>query len=67
MFGEEGGPDRPELVRLAIPRRSYSNVQLAQVARCFAGMMGRRGEIRGVAILEEPPVLRHFTARFGLV
>lgn len=67
MFGEEGGPDRPELVRLAIPRRSYSNVQLAQVARCFAGMMGRRGEIRGVAILDEPPVLRHFTARFGLV
>lgn len=63
MFGTER--DAPELVRLAIPRRTYSNPQLAQVAQAFIGLQERRAEIPGIRIVEEPPVLRHFTARFA--
>lgn len=66
MFGEDPTGARPELVRLAIPRRTYSNTQLAQVAACFARLLERRDAIRGVEIVDEPPVLRHFTARFAL-
>jgi tryptophanase len=67
MFGEDPTGARPELVRLAIPRRVYSNAQLGHVAATFAALLERRSAIRGVTIVEEPPVLRHFTARFALV
>ena len=67
MFGEDPTGSRPELVRLAIPRRVYSNAHLGHVAATFAVLKERRQEIRGVRIVEEPPVLRHFTARFALV
>ncbi len=67
MFGEDPTGTRPELVRLAIPRRVYSNAQLGLVARTFAELRELRSTLKGVAIVEEPPVLRHFTARFALV
>ena len=67
MFGEDPTGTRPELVRLAIPRRTYSSAQLAQVAACFARLVEQRDSIRGVRIVDEPPVLRHFTARFALL
>jgi tyrosine phenol-lyase len=67
MFGEERAVTVPDLVRLAIPRRTYTNAQLATVARAFAGLQDRRATISGVRIVEQPPVLRHFTARFALV
>ena len=67
MFGEDPTGTRPELVRLAIPRRVYSNAHLGHVAGTFAALREQRSSIRGVAIVEEPPVLRHFTARFALV
>ena len=67
MFGEDPTGTRPELVRLAIPRRVYSSAQLGHVARTFATLAETRYSIRGVTIVEEPPVLRHFTARFALV
>ncbi|MHB0869361.1 MAG: tryptophanase [Chloroflexota bacterium] len=66
MFGEDPTGMRPELVRLAIPRRVYSNAQLGHVASTFADLRERRSDIPGVVIVEEPPVLRHFTARFAL-
>ena len=64
MFGEEG--EHPELVRMAIPRRVYSSAQLAHVARTFAALAERPSAIPGVVIVEQPPVLRHFTATFAL-
>jgi tryptophanase len=67
MFGEERAATVPDLVRLAIPRRTYTNTQLATVARAFAGLQDRRATISGVRIIEQPPVLRHFSARFALV
>ncbi len=66
MFGEDPTGSRPELVRLAIPRRTYTNAQLAQIAACFARLVENRDSIHGVRIVDEPPVLRHFTARFSL-
>jgi len=66
MFGEDPTGTRPELVRLTIPRRTYTNAQLALVAAAFAQLREDREAIRGMRIVEEPPVLRHFTARFAL-
>lgn len=54
-----------ELVRLAIPRRVYTDRHLEWVADTVMRVHERRGAVRGLAITEEPPVLRHFTARFS--
>jgi tryptophanase len=67
MFGEERAATVPDLVRLAIPRRTYTNAQLATVARAFVALQDRTAGIAGVRIVEQPPVLRHFTARFAMV
>lgn len=53
-----------ELVRLAIPRRVYTNAHLEYVAEVIERIYHRREEVRGLRIVYEPPVLRHFTARF---
>jgi tryptophanase len=66
MFGDEAARDVHDLVRLAIPRRTYSNAQLAQVASAFAAIQDHRASVPGVRIVDGPPVLRHFTARFAL-
>jgi tryptophanase len=66
MFGDARAASIPDLVRLAIPRRTYTNTQLAIVARAFAALQERKAAIPGVEIVEQPPVLRHFTARFAL-
>lgn len=52
-----------ELVRLAIPRRVYTDRHMDHVARTMSLVMDRRDEIRGLRLLSEAPVLRHFTAR----
>lgn len=61
--GEMRFPDL-DLVRLAIPRRVYTNTQLAWVAEGIADLHTQRDHIGGMRMIEDPPVLRHFTARF---
>jgi tryptophanase len=68
MFGKQpDGSEQPaamELVRLAFPRRVYTQSHVDYVAEVLLYVYGLRERIRGVRIVEEPPVLRHFTARF---
>ena len=54
-----------ELVRLAIPRRVYTQSHIDYVVEaCIELYQNRRG-IRGLRIVEEPPMLRHFTAKLA--
>lgn len=55
---------RLELVRLAIPRRVYTQSHMAVVADTAAAVLRRRDTITGLRITHEAPVLRHFTAQF---
>jgi tryptophanase len=70
MFGRpdpEGGPDQPaamELVRLAIPRRTYTQSHIDFAAEVVIEAAANRDSIGGYRIVEQAPWLRHFTARF---
>ncbi|MCS6303692.1 MAG: tryptophanase [Nitrospira sp.] len=70
MFGKKdpvtGGTIHPELemVRLAVPRRVYTNMQITYVAESIIELYRRRELIHGLALIHEAPMLRHFTARF---
>jgi tryptophanase len=62
------GPSRRpsmELVRLAIPRRAYTQSHFDYVAEACAELYTRRSELRGLTIIDAPEVLRHFTVRFA--
>jgi tryptophanase len=72
MFGKttsEGSfiPSPLELVRLAVPRRVYTDNHLEYVSEVTASIAANPSECRGYRILEEPPFLRHFTARLAPV
>lgn len=70
MFGQKdsvtGKMTAPpmELVRMAIPRRVYTQSHIDYVIEVTAQLYKKRRQIRGLRIVEEPPVLRHFTAKF---
>ena len=53
-----------EMVRLAIPRRVYTQSHMDYVIECVQAVHGKREKIKGMRIVYEPPVLRHFTASF---
>ena len=53
-----------EPVRLAIPRRTYTQAHLDYVAEVTGRIVGRRADLRGVRITAQPKLMRHFTARF---
>lgn len=68
MFGkydEQGKllPAEMELVRLAIPRRVYTQSHIDYVAEVIIEVFKKRNEIKGMKITEEAPMLRHFTAK----
>jgi tyrosine phenol-lyase len=54
-----------ELVRLAIPRRVYTQSHIDYVVEACIELFQQRHTIRGLRIVEEPPTLRHFTAKFA--
>ena len=74
MFGKPD-PERPgreilpdlDLVRLAVPRRVYTNTHLAYVAEAVLRIHRDPKSLRGVRIARQAAVLRHFTARFELL
>ena len=60
-------PSAMELVRLAIPRRTYTQSHVDYVGEVIREVAGEREKIRGLRIVEQAPWLRHFTARFAAV
>jgi tryptophanase len=68
MFGKYDAkgkliPAHMELVRLAIPRRVYTQSHIDYVAEVIIEVFKEKAAIKGLRIVEEAPVLRHFTAR----
>ena len=53
-----------ELVRLTIPRRVYTYSHMDVVADSIIDLYENRGNVKGLKMVYEPPVLRFFTARF---
>ena len=69
MFGQQpDGSEKPaamELVRLAMPRRVYTQSHADYVIECFEIVNAAKAALRGYRIDWQPPSLRHFTARFA--
>jgi len=69
MFGKYDAkkkliPARHELVRLAIPRRVYTQSHIDYVVEVFQEVRRTREKAKGLKIVYEQPFLRHFTAKF---
>jgi tryptophanase len=68
MFGRQrDGTEKPgamDLVRLAIPRRTYTQSHIDYVIEVVQRVANRASSLRGLRIVSEPPALRHFSARF---
>ena len=69
MFGlQPDGTERPaanELVRLAFPRRVYTQSHVDYLAEVILAVNADRAALHGYRIIEQAPVLRHFTARLA--
>lgn len=57
-------PAKLEMVRLAIPRRVYTQSHMDYVVECVEAVYRKRKTLKGLRIVYDPPVLRHFTATF---
>jgi tryptophanase len=64
MFGKAAKMD---LVRLAIPRRTYTQSHIDYVIEVLTEVWQKREKIRGLRLTYEPPFLRHFTAQLEQV
>jgi tryptophanase len=60
-------PSQMELVRLAIPRRVYTQSHIDYVAEVIIEVFKKRSSIAGLCIIEETPLLRHFTAKLKTI
>jgi tryptophanase len=69
MFGRKpDGSEAPaamDLVRLAIPRRTYTQSHIDYVIEVVRKVAEQAATLRGLRIVEQPAALRHFTARFA--
>lgn len=71
MFGKrkmesgDKGPGPRELVRLAIPRRVYTQNHVDYMIEVVKEMFRRREHLMPFRFLEQAPFLRHFTAQYG--
>ena len=71
MFGKGDGdngaftPARMEFLRLAVPRRVYTQSHIDFVIEVFAKIAARRKAVRGLRLVKAPAVLRHFTAQLA--
>jgi len=67
MFGRQpDGSEKPapmELVRLAMPRRVYTQAQADYIVECFEELVGNVSDVPGLEIIGEPESLRHFTSK----
>ena len=57
-------PAQMELVRLAIPRRVYTQSHIEYVIEVFSKIIENKKNVRGYEIVYETEYLRHFTAEF---
>jgi tyrosine phenol-lyase len=64
MFGYGDNTPPMELVRLAIPRRVYTQSHIDYAIEAIVELYQQRDQLRGLEITWQPPSLRHFTARF---
>ena len=69
MFGKEGDkgeliPASMELVRLAIPRRVYTQSHIDYVIEVFQEIKRQKSKAKGIKIVKQPKYLRHFTSHF---
>ena len=71
MFGRQpDGTEQPaamDLVRLAIPRRTYTQSHIDYVIEVCEEVAAARRDLPGYRIVDEPPTLRHFTASFDRI
>jgi tryptophanase len=73
MFGKrnvETGEEEPgprELVRLAIPRRVYTQSHVDYIVEVVEEVFQRREHLKPFRFLEQAPFLRHFTAQYSMV
>ncbi len=69
MFGRHpDGTETPaamDLVRLAIPRRTYTQSHIDYVIEVVGWVAAHGADLRGFRIVDEPRALRHFSARFA--
>lgn len=70
MFGKkaaDGGfaPAAMELVRLAFPRRVYTQSHFDYILEGMSEIVSRKESLRGMRLVYDPPFLRHFTARYA--
>lgn len=69
MFGRQpDGSEKPaamELVRLAFPRRTYTQSHADYIVEAFEQLQAEVDTLRGFAITQEPKQMRHFTCQFA--